>query len=75
MKFQCWFKTPDAISDGIHEAVDFDDTGKPRSDEEAAPFHQECYNATEKWIKYGECIMVEFDTETGTCTVVPEEEW
>lgn len=57
MKFQVTFKTPDAL----HYAL-----------EDQAPIHQrEMKELASKFIEYGEYLRVEFDSETGTATVVP----
>ena len=32
---------------------------------------QEIESALEKWVRFGECCTLEFDTETGTAVVVP----
>jgi len=54
MKFQLTFKTPD-ILDQI-------DTG---SDDEI----ERCRDFANRWIEWGEYLIVEFDTEEGTAVV------
>jgi hypothetical protein len=77
MKFTVYFKTPDAMHYAIEEAIEWvgyeDD--QPPTDSEAA--EEEKYKITEamnavaeKFMKYGEVITVEFDTEAKTATVL-----
>jgi hypothetical protein len=58
MKFRAMFKTPDSIFYAIKDATE-DDEKRAELDE-----------FTEKWIKYGECVTIEFDTDAKTCTVM-----
>lgn len=84
MKFRISFKTPDAIDYAINDATGDDSCGDPEhaggsgmcldceltSDQnrELADKMRAC---AEKFIEYGECLVVEFDTDTGTCVVIP----
>ena len=57
MKFVLFFKTPDVL----HYALD--DTNMSEDERE------KCKEFAEKWVDYGECASIEFDTEAGTATV------
>ena len=59
MKFSITFKTPDAVEEAIYDHT-YDDNKQ-----------EEMRALTDKFVRYGELITVEFDTETGTATVVP----
>lgn len=56
MKFSVYFKTPDALDYALDGLSE---------DEE-----REARDFAGKFIEYGECITVEFDTEEGTATIV-----
>jgi hypothetical protein len=56
MKFILSFKTPDVLDAALEEHNDDCDAIE---------------QTAEKFIKYGECISIEFDTEEGTATVLP----
>lgn len=58
MKFTLSFKTPDAL-DQIED--DFEDELEKNAAIELA----------KKYVEYGECIRVEFDTETQSAKVLP----
>ena len=55
MKFYAHFKTPDVLHYALEDMTE---------DERA-----ECEAFSAKWIDYGECVTVLFDTEKGTATV------
>lgn len=55
MKFALHFKTPDVLDQIDHT-----------QDEDKA---EEAFNFARKFVRYGECITVEFDTETETAIV------
>jgi hypothetical protein len=57
MIFRIGFKTPDA--------VDYATEDVPEEEMQAVK------SVIAKWVKYGECITVEVDTEKETCTVLP----
>ena len=75
MKFKVTFKDPDVVSDAITEAIKRELVQLPLSPEEIEAVvelrEHEINNFTDTWVEYGEYITVEFDTEAGTCTVVP----
>ena len=56
MKFSISFKTPGVLDYLTEDGL---------SEEEA----DEAKEFVEKWVEYGECISVEFDTEKETATV------
>jgi len=71
MKFRVMFKTPDAISDAIY---DHGFSLKPTDSEEEADakfeFATKMKKVADKFVSYGECVTLEFDTDTQTCEVV-----
>lgn len=75
MKFQATIKDPDMLDDAIREAVDSELEPMKLDDEEREALTeircQRAKDACEKFVEYGEYIVVEFDTDAGTATVVP----
>ncbi len=76
MKVRVTFKTPDAVQDSVdrevERAVDHVYRDGAESKQEAADdLRFQAVRAISKWVKYGECVTVEFDTEAGTATVIP----
>ncbi len=65
MKFRVNFKTPDAMRYAITDAC-----GKFPIEMREAALDSLNFTAS-KYVRYNECITVEFDTETQTATVVP----
>lgn len=61
MKFTVTFKTPDALERALDDAFPL---------EVRAANMREARKFAERYVKYGECISVEFDTETGTAKVL-----
>lgn len=75
MKLRIFFKTPDAVRDAIEDNLTdcLPEGMDPDSDEawELRSKTKESLEAlTGKYIRYGECVTLEFDTETETVTVV-----
>lgn len=75
MKFRVQFKDPDVVHDAAREAAE---AGMPEGLSEKEK-EQLIDGRTEKltdfastWVKYGEYITVEFDTDAGTATVVKQ---
>lgn len=65
MKFRATFKSPDSVYDGVFDAL-------KREDKLDDPGLQDSLMAFSKqFVWFGEFITVEFDTELGTCTVLP----
>ncbi len=61
MKVRCTFKHPDALySAAKNVGLEFD-----------TPEHEAFEELAYKFIEYGEYLTVEFDTEAGTCVVIP----
>ena len=58
MKIRLTFKTPDVVDEALKDI---------ENQEEAAIVN----NLACKWIQYGECLIVEIDTEKETCEVIP----
>lgn len=67
MKLQVTFKSPNIISDAIDRYLEdcINDSEEVLADKAAKLFA-----VTEKYVKYGELITVEFDTVAGTATVL-----
>lgn len=57
MKFHITFKTPDAVDYAV--------------DEHGQEFKEEIKETAQKFVRYGELVTIEFDTETQTATVLP----
>lgn len=57
MKFSITFKTPDAIDYAV--------------DEHGQEHEEEIKETARKFVRWGELITVEFDTETQSATVLP----
>lgn len=81
-KFCVTFKTPDAVDDPageeavreasrrLKELGRGDDLGEEH--EELTEYWKKCFKAfAAKWVKYGEYVTIEFDTDAGTATVLP----
>jgi hypothetical protein len=74
MKFRVSFKTPDVLADALARVAydpDCDCVDCDRLEEQAAYDRASVEEIACKFIKYGEVITIEFDTEQGTATVVP----
>lgn len=75
MKFQVSMKDPDTLDDAIDSAIDDLELDPTLSEEEVELVKENRKEETRKmcgkWFQYGEYLVVEIDTEAGTCTVVP----
>ena len=77
MKFKIQFKDPDGVYESIKDAVEdsLAGVGHDLNEQELEDlmFTREERTGTDlkKWIKNGEYVTVEFDTEAGTAVVVP----
>lgn len=75
MKFQVTMKTPDALVEGIRDAVIGAVSTLPISvaakAHEAEARVQQAYSLGRKWFEDGETLTVEIDTDADTCTVIP----
>ena len=74
MKIYVTFKTPDTVKDAVEEQakrmVSEWESLKPEDREmEEEGLVDETMAKLAKWVKYGECVTVEFDTVKGTATV------
>jgi len=74
MKIRIMMKSPDALFLGIREALkdvevpdNLDDYEKEEYLEEKS---NECWEVASKWMRSGEYLMVEMDTEAETCVVL-----
>ena len=66
MKITLTFKTPDVIAN----AVDHDHDGKFSDNESLEKAVEEAQRKLAKWVKYGEYVAIDFDTDAGTATVL-----
>lgn len=64
MKFTLSFKTPDVLENAITEAC------ADLEEEAALDLEGEMQDTVRSYVKYGECISVEFDTETSIAKVL-----
>ena len=71
MKLQVMFKSPDAVHNSLQDAGFSTKCGVVDSGDPDAECYESIEQVLRQWIKWGECITVEFDTEAGTATVVP----
>ncbi len=83
MKFQVTLKTPDAQDYAIESALEIvknelqsqeenADSGLDPDDVEdyLSEKKDELKEFTDKWFRYGECVTIEFDTDTQTAKVI-----
>ncbi len=77
MKFTITFKTPDVVTDTVYDQIKMK---MYQEEEDISELTEEHYAEIEeqtdrekqkvaKWIKYGEYVTIEFDTDKGTATV------
>lgn len=66
MKIRMTFKTPDIVEDSVIESLGPDTADEQYEDEKFAAIQ-----ACKRWVKWGELLTVEVDTETGMCEVIP----
>lgn len=74
MKFKVTFKDPDVVYDAITDAAkeSIPDCITDEEREALAELRRdELSEFTSKWVRYGEYITLEFDSEAKTATVVP----
>jgi hypothetical protein len=63
------FKTPDIVEDSVIDSLgrnDIESDNEQYEDEKYAAIQ-----ACKRWVKWGELLTVEVDTETGMCEVIP----
>jgi len=65
MKATVMFKTPDVTEYAIEDAIRYVD-----SEDEKEEIKAKLEAVFKKFIEYGECISIEFDTDTQTAVVV-----
>lgn len=71
MKFQVSFKTPDTVEYTINGIlIDAKYPNNVDRTNAIAELRDQLYAIADKYISYGECITIEFDTETQTAIVV-----
>lgn len=75
MKFTVNIKDPDVFDDAIRDAVkqEVAGLGLPTDEQELVTEArvEKTQEFIRRWVEYGECITVEFDTEARTAVVVP----
>jgi hypothetical protein len=79
MKVRCYFKDPDTMPDAVSDAVHKSErpSGISVGEWQSIKASRTCEvqsDIVDKWMDYGEYIMVEFDTDAGTATVIPRSE-
>jgi hypothetical protein len=77
MKLRVSFKTPDAVEYAIQGELVYAITDENQNNPDAVAEAREQLKAdleavTNKYVRYGEEVTLEFDTETGTAIVVPK---
>jgi hypothetical protein len=74
MKFKVHIKDPDGFYDAINDAVKEQLQALSLPDDEKGALHyvksEKVASFLKQWVKYGECMVVEFDTETNSATVL-----
>lgn len=77
MKFKIYLKDPDGFYDGVQEAAEqlAEDECNPNSavfGDLVEAKEEEVWDGLSSWTEYREYVTLEFDTETGDLTVVPQ---
>lgn len=76
MRFNITFKTPDAISHVVRELAEKYNVPKPNPAtlqgdiSDTQDLADSVHAFTSNWIKHGEYVTIEFDTDAGTATVL-----
>ena len=73
MKIKITFKTPDAVDDALEQefATNYEeDSPSDRDEERVEEMKETARNTIEKFVRCGEYITVEFDTDNDTATVL-----
>jgi hypothetical protein len=74
MKIQITFKTPDAVERAVDEAIAWERPADIADDDwEDKKFYlkDNINDELQKFIKYGELVTIEIDTEAKTAIVIP----
>lgn len=76
MKIRVTLKDPDTLHESVTQDVQASMLARGLSLKERALFEKDAVAEiqsaiTRKWMEYGEYLTVEFDTDAGTATVVP----
>lgn len=72
MKVQLTFKCPDVLDQVTDEVSDAMTEPTEEVDEEIALNQRDgLKEMLRKWVKFDECVTLEFDTDTGTVEVLP----
>lgn len=73
MIFRTTFKSPDAVYESVKDIAEQEASGIEDADENCdrqSEIRTELEDFANKWVKYGELITIEFDTEKGTANIV-----
>jgi hypothetical protein len=71
MKFTVTFKTPSVIDDSILEALDTIEPEEGWGDDGSYEVaEEELRGVVEEYVKFGEYVTIEFDTNTNSATVL-----
>lgn len=76
MKFRIYMKDPDGPFDSIREAAfaaanDIEGLDEDEKESVAESKQLKLTDFAKTWLEYDEYVTLEFDTEAGTCVVVP----
>ena len=76
MKLNLTLKDPDGVYEMIREAAENQVKQLPELDDDEIESliekrHEKIAEKLEPWIEYGEYVIIEFDIELGTATVLP----
>lgn len=74
MKLRLFFKTPDALYEAAKDAAYAETEGIEDAEERAdrmSEIRTELMDSASKWIKFGEGVTLEIDTEKQTAIVLP----
>lgn len=70
MKFTITFKTPDAVDEAVQEYLSVHEPDEGWTETEECEVEEELRGTFEEFIKFGEYVTIEFDTETRSATVL-----
>jgi hypothetical protein len=74
MKLKITFKDPDGVYECVRDAAQEtlpEGLSEEETDELLESRTESTFNTLRKWIEWKEYLSVEFDTDTGTATVLP----
>ena len=65
------FKTPDAVDCAICDALEREEENWHMNDEQKDETEERLKEDLNKWIEYGECLTVEYDSDKHSISIVP----